>query len=160
MSNEQTYSMPEKEPINIHLLMSQAYFVYFLAFVLGLIVETFLKIKIGGLLLNQIGLIVIVLATLIMYWAQTVNKTPRYKEDGTKDFSRGPYKYSRNPTQTGLFLLVLGAGFMINSYSVIIFAILALVFSIMTVIPKEEKRHIRKYKEAYIGYMKKTRRII
>ena len=154
----------DKKPMNIHLILSRSYSVYFFAFIIGLVIDAILAlnfdIKLGGQQLSSIGFVVIMVATFLMYWAQTVNKKANYLPDGSKDFTSGPYKYSRNPTQMGLFLLVLGAGFMMNSYIVCFGAILALTFSTLYIIPLEESRHIRKHGEAYLNYMKKVRRLI
>ncbi len=151
-----------KKPVNIHLILSRSYSIYFFAFIIALILDVvlYLNIKFGGQMLSNIGFLLIILSTFLMYWAQTVNKKVHYLPDGSKDFTKGPYKYSRNPTQLGLFILVLGAGFMMNSYIIAISAVVALIFSAFFVIPEEEKRHIHKHGEVYIKYMKKVRRLI
>jgi len=154
------HTQHEKKPMNIHLILSRSYAVYFFAFILGLIFDTVIYPRLGGQNLQMIGCIIIVLSTFLMYWAQTVNKRVYYLPDGTKDFSRGPYKYSRNPTQLGLFMMVVGAGLIMNSYSVVITGIIALIFSVLVVIPEEESRHIKKHDGAYLQYMKRVRRII
>lgn len=154
------HTQREKKPMNIHLILSRSYAVYFFAFILGLIFDIVIHPRLGGQNVQMIGFIVIVLSTFLMYWAQTVNKKVYYLPDGTKDFSRGPYKYSRNPTQFGLFMMVVGAGLIMNSYSVIVVGVIALIFSVLVVIPEEESRHIKKHDGAYLQYMKRVRRII
>jgi protein-S-isoprenylcysteine O-methyltransferase Ste14 len=151
-----------KKPMNIHLILSRSYSIYFFAFIIALILDVVvnLNLKLGGQMLSSIGFALIILSTFLMYWAQTVNKKVYYLPDGSKDFTRGPYKYSRNPTQLGLFILVLGAGFMMNSYIISISAVVSLFFSAFFVIPEEESRHIRKHGEVYLKYMKKVRRLI
>ena len=151
-----------KKPMNIHLILSRSYSVYFFAFVISLVLDVVLNmdVQLGGLMLANIGLILIILSTFLMYWAQSVNKKAHYLPDGSKDFTAGPYKYSRNPTQMGLFILVLGAGFMMNSYIIVIASVLALTFSTLYIIPMEESRHIRKHGQVYLDYMKKVRRLI
>ena len=151
-----------KKPMNIHLILSRSYSIYFFAFIVSLILDIILNLtfKLGGQIISTIGFGLIVISTFLMYWAQKVNKKAHYLPDGGKDFTAGPYKYSRNPTQMGLFILVLGAGFMMNSYIITISAIVALFFSAFFVIPEEEARHIRKHGEAYLKYMKRVRRLI
>ncbi len=167
-TESQTQNLSEalniKKPMNIHVILSRSYSIYFFAFIIGLVIDSILSskfnIKLGGENLSAIGFILLILATFLMYWAQSVNSKTRYLPDGSKDFTAGPYKYSRNPTQMGLFILVLGAGFMMNSYIICVGAILALTFSTLYVIPMEEARHIRKHGDAYLSYMKKVRRLI
>ncbi|OGI77533.1 hypothetical protein A3C57_01730 [Candidatus Nomurabacteria bacterium RIFCSPHIGHO2_02_FULL_33_12] len=154
-------SSPEKiESMHLQILLSKSYSIYFFAFVFAIILDMIFNFKFGGQILQNIGLILMVLSTFLMYWAQTVNKKPAYLPDGQRNFSLGPYKYSRNPTQFGLFVLILSAGFIMNSYIVIIAGVIAFIFSFFVIIPKEEVRHIKKYGQVYLNYMKQTRRVL
>ena len=65
--------------MNIHLILSLVLFRYiFFAFIIGLVIDAILAlnfdIKLGGQHLSSIGFVVIMVATFLMYWAQTVNK--------------------------------------------------------------------------------------
>ena len=150
----------ESQIMNIEILLSKSYSVYFFAFIFGLFLDAIFSLSFNNKVLGIVGISLLVFATLLVYWAQKVNSKPVYLSNGNRDFTLGPYKYSRNPTQTGIFLIQLGAGLAMGSYFVIVGAILALLYSTKVVIKKEENRHIKKYGQVYLDYMKKVRRII
>lgn len=145
---------------DIQIILSKSYTLFLFAFVLGLMMDVILRLRINLVNIENIGILLVVLATLVIYWAQTVNKTPKYLSDGTRNFRCGPYAYSRHPTYLSIFLLMLGAAFLMNSYSILIASVVAFVISIFTFMAKEERRHIKKYGQLYIDYMKKVRRVI
>lgn len=154
---EQTMAEPK---MNIQILLSKSYSVYFFTFITALLFDIFIKFNFKSNTFGAIGLILIILSSLLIYWAQTVNKKPAYNPDGTRDFTLGPYKYSRNPTQTGLFIMMVGAGFVMGSFLVLASAVAAVMYSTFVIIPQEESRHIKKYGAVYTNYMKRVRRII
>lgn len=160
--NQPNISMADttKPSGDIQIILSKSYTLFFFCFVLGLIVDVLLGLRININNIENIGLILTVLSTLSIYWAQTVNKTPKYLPNGERNFSYGPYAYSRHPTYLSIFLLMVGAGFLMNSYSILIAAFIAYTISVFTFMAKEEKRHIKKYGDLYLNYMKKVRRII
>jgi len=160
-SAQQTHEKIMADPkMNIQLLLSKSYSVYFFSFIAALLFDVFINITFKSNVYGAIGLALIILSSLLIYWAQTVNKKPAYDKDGNRDFTLGPYAYSRNPTQTGLFIMVMGASFVMGSFLVMASAILALLYSCFVIIPMEERRHIKKYGDVYINYMKRVRRII
>ncbi len=86
--------------------------------------------------------------------------TPKYLANGDRNFAYGPYAYSRHPTYLSIFLLMVGASFLMNSYSILASAFIAYIIAAFTFMAKEEKRHIKKYGDVYLNYMKKVRRVI
>lgn len=159
LTTDHKAGLSEARP-NIQIILSKSYSFFLFSFAFGLILDVFAVSRINSAVLNSIGLGVILLASVLIYWAQTVNKRPHYKPDGTRDFSRGPYAFSRHPTYLGLFLVMLGAGFAMSSYVVIAVVIVSFIISTQTFMVKEEARHIQKYGRQYLDYMKKTRKVL
>ncbi len=145
---------------NIQILLSQSYSVYMFSFGLGLVLDLLIDQRINSPLLNYIGLMLILLASILIYWAQTVNKKPAYLPDGSRNFALGPYAFTRHPTYLGLFLVMIGAGLVMSSYAIILTSILAFVIAVRVFMTKEEARHIAKYKDQYLNYMKKTPKVL
>jgi len=69
----------------------------------------------------------------------------------------GPYRFSRNPMLTGVFILLFGIGFAVKSLSLIVFFtplyILANVSEIKAI---EEPELVKRLGEAYIAYRRRT----
>ncbi len=145
---------------DIQIILSKSYSLFFFAFIIGLILDFIFKARIGVPTLMYAGVVIVFLSSIWIYWAQTVNKAPKYLPNGDRNFMLGPYKYSRHPTYFGISMLMLGAGFVTDSASVVVTAVTAFVISVFTFMTKEEKRHIKKYGDNYLAYMKKVRKVI
>jgi len=65
------------------------------------------------------------------------------------------YRYTRNPMYFGLHFTILGIGFILNSTGVVLTAILAALFGIVTA-KREESVLLAKYGEPYREYRKQT----
>jgi protein-S-isoprenylcysteine O-methyltransferase Ste14 len=69
----------------------------------------------------------------------------------------GPYAYARNPMLTGIFLLLFGIGFLIESFSLIfIFTPLFIVVNALELKKIEEPELEKRLGQKYIDYKKKT----
>jgi len=69
----------------------------------------------------------------------------------------GPYKYARNPMLTGVFLLLFGIGFAIQSPSlVLIFTPLYVLVNLWELRKIEEPELIKRLGEDYLTYRKRT----
>ncbi len=145
----------------VHLVLSHSYTVFLLAVILGIIFDILIPTSFFGSYLYQyIGFILIVLGSLLIYWAQkTTNCTKKEELEGGKiirDFARGPYKYSRNPTHIGLTATALGLGLAINSVFSVIFILIAFFITKIIFIKKEEALLEKRYGEDYCNYKKKV----
>ena len=145
----------------IHFVLSHSYIVFLLSIILGIIFHNYYNIHIlNGVTVPYIGLIVIILGTLLIYWAQSSSKSQDNKEieeeRNEKDFERGPYAYSRNPTHIGLTMVTLGLGLILNSFFIFVFVIIASLVTKLIFIRKEEKLLERKYGQKYLDYKKKV----
>ncbi len=160
--NQSNIAMTEtvKPSGDIQIILSKSYTLFFFFFVLGLIVDVLMNFRINLPNIENIGLVIAVLATTVIYWAQTVNKKPKYLPNGERNFRMGPYAFSRHPTYLSIFLLMVGAALLMNSYSILVTSIVAYVVAIFTFMEKEEQRHIKKYGDLYLKYMKRVGRVL
>lgn len=108
-----------------------------------------------------IGFTLIILATAIILWAVTsARKLIRdiVVSPSVDVFKTGSYRFSRNPTYLGLTLLIVGFGFVANSFPIIISAIIAFVVVHFTALKKEEQALLDKFGEVYKQYKAEVRR--
>lgn len=160
--NEQTTGQVKPNHSHINTVMSWGTIVFLIAVFAGGLVDFFYPRNItndSGT--ESIGLALIVLATVIIFWA--TNSARKLVKDiavnvSVDVFKTGSYRYSRNPTYLGLTLLVLGFGFISNSLSIIISAIVAFVIVHFTFLKKEEESLETKFGEVYRQYKKEVRR--
>jgi len=145
----------------VHFLLSHSYLVFLISVILGVVFDIFLPFN---LFLNtsfqSIGVGFIILGSIVVYWAQSISGN--YDENSPKDknksfFYRGPYKYTRNPTHFGLFIMTLGLALLINSLFSIIFTIIAHILTKFFFVKKQEKVLENKYGELYLEYKKKVK---
>jgi len=103
----------------------------------------------GGLLL--------VLASLLIIWAQSTSRN-LHKHDITKEtFCRGPYCFTRSPTHWGLFIMMLGFGIMIHAPFIILTTVLSFIITRTIFLRKEESILAQKYGHAYLEYKKSVK---
>lgn len=145
----------------VHYVLFSSSFIFLLAIILGVFFDTFLNKEIfsDGIYQN-IGFILLVIGSIIIYWAQKASlnfKIKIQKNIKKSYFEFGPYGYTRHPTHFGLFVMTLGFGLLINSLFSIIFTILAHFFTKIFNVKKEEEILISKYGETYSEYKKKVK---
>ncbi len=148
----------EKEiKATVHHVLSYSYSVFWLGLILGMLVDLAYPIRIIPKAITEpIGLALMILAPLLIFWAQSTSyKLSLKKEKLTKeDFGRGPYKLTGSPTHLGLMFLSLGFGVLINSIFVIIFTIISYFVSRHSFVKEEEKMLSERYGEEYLNYKK------
>ena len=139
----------------VHVILARSYSIYFLFFIVGVFLDLVFNLKILKLsFLVSLGAILIFFASLLIFWAQRTSRNLK-KETLTKEsFSKGPYRFSRNPTHWGLFLLMLGFGFIINAIFIVIFAVISFILTKVIYLKKEESILERKYGAPYREYKK------
>lgn len=145
----------------VHIVLSHSYTVFLLAVILGVIFDILIPTSyFGNYIFQYVGITLIILGSLLIYWAQrTTNCTKKEElEKGilVRDFARGPYKYSRNPTHIGLTTMALGLGFTINSVFSVVFVIIAFLITKIVFIKKEEALLEKRYGDDYCNYKKKV----
>jgi protein-S-isoprenylcysteine O-methyltransferase Ste14 len=143
----------------VHFILSNTYIMFLVAVVLGAIFDMIFHVRIfTGMVYSYIGFVLIILGSLLIYWAQaTSNVTSKdMQTKGIRDFDRGPYKYSRNPSYLGLIITILGLAFVVNSLSILVFLIIACVVVNFVFLREEEVILEERYGQAYLDYKKKV----
>lgn len=139
----------------VHFILSHSYVIFLLAVVFGVVFDIVVPLRMfRGLVSQYFGLILIVLGSLLAYWAQkSSHVTKKTKnESGNLVFMHGPYKYLRSPTHFGLFIMTLGLAVLISSPFSVLFTIIAEIITKIFFIKKEEKILSLKYGENYDNY--------
>lgn len=148
----------------IHSILSYAYFVFLLAVILGLIFDLFIEVNLNWTNThNIIGPLALIFGSILIYWAQTSSlRTAQLKKKGvTIDiFRQGPYRFIRNPSYLGVFIISLGLALLLSSFFSIVFSVLAYLIIRIVFVKKEELLLSQKYGEPYNKYKDENKDII
>ena len=86
-----------------------------------------------------------------------VKGTPVPFNPPPKVVQTGPYRYTRNPMLAGVFVLLLGIGFAVNSFSLVVFFTpLYVLLNVWELKNIEEPELEKRLGDEYIEYRKKT----
>lgn len=146
----------------VHTVLGHSYLVYFATLLLGLLIDTKFALRFQLPFLTSIGFVLLFVGPALILWAQhtshklavkqiTINPTTL-----VRDFLKGPYTFSRSPTHLGLFLMIIGLGFLFNSISIVATTILAFILTKYIFVPKQESLLGEKYGEEYRAYKKQV----
>lgn len=139
----------------VHRILAHSYSFYFFMFLLGVSLDSIFPLKI---LNNRItipaGLLLLLLATVLIFWAQKTSRNLKKENLNKEMFSKGPYAITRSPTHWGLFMLMLGFGFTINAIFLVISSLLSLLVTRLVFLRKEEIILEKKYGAPYLEYKK------
>ena len=144
----------------VHHTLAHSYYSYFILFLLGITLDLLypVRISIHPVIISSIGILIIVISSFLIFWAQRTSHKLNVKDEITVEtFCKGPYCYTRTPTNFGLFFLVLGFAFVINAFFLVIFTIVAFVLAKLFFLKKQEAILEEKYGSPYIEYKKKVR---
>lgn len=141
---------------NVHKVLAHSYTIYFVLLLVGICLDLFFDYTVfSNSTMIPVGFLFLILATIIILWAQKTGRELRkIGEVKAEHFRRGPYYYTRIPTQWGLFFLILGFGIITNSFFVILFTIISFFISKFIFIDKHDRILINKYGIAYMEYKK------
>ena len=104
-----------------------------------------------------IGVAFLLLATILILWAQMTSRNLSKQNITKETFCKGPYCYTRSPTHWGLFLLLLGFGFIANAFFLIILTLISFVITKFIFLEKEENALAMKYGAPYLEYKKEVK---
>ncbi|HRH30455.1 MAG TPA: methyltransferase [Candidatus Paceibacterota bacterium] len=155
--------MEEKLFKSIHEVLARSYFVFFLFILIGLLISFFWDISLFPEVKNDLGFTVLVLGTVLVFWAQQSSRKTKHKrghsdlEISKEGFVKGPYKFYRSPTHLGVFLLCAGMAILDNSFIVALTSVIAFIFTRIVFIKREEKMLEEKYGEVYRHYKNKVK---
>lgn len=158
--HQEIHTVPRKPTYenSVHNVLAHSYSFYFVSFLVAVIFYTFFPIHIfnNGIFFG-LGVFLLFASTMLIFWSQ---HTSRNLKEGTityHNFLAGPYKYSRSPTHVGLFLLMFGFAFIVNSFFVALFSIISFIITKMVFIRKEEQLLAQKYGAPYKEYQQMVR---
>lgn len=145
----------------IHVILFHTYVVFLGAVILGVIFDQIFAVHIlDNYNLQNLGLTMIIFGSILVYWAQSTTNAPKSeltKERDINFFLRGPYKYTRNPTNLGLTVMTLGLGFILNSFFSVLFIVITYLISRFIFIRKQDSILAERYGEVFTDYKKKVR---
>lgn len=145
----------------IHQILLHSYSVFLFAVILGVLFDIVFHFNLfSNKIFQYIGILFIVIGSLVVYWAQYTSANYNEEKALLKNksyFNRGPYKYLRTPTHSGLFIMTLGLAILINSLFSVVFTILAHIITKIFFVRKQEKILENKYGDVYGDYKKKVK---
>jgi protein-S-isoprenylcysteine O-methyltransferase Ste14 len=118
----------------------------------------------GTSIVFWIGIIIICLGLFLRYWS--INLLGRYfrttveLEIGQKIIQKGPYKWIRHPSYSGIILFCIGYGLAVQSWLSLIIAVSLPTIALLYRIKIEEKALVRGIGTEYEAYQKKTKKLI
>ncbi len=153
----------ERHGLNVHQILAHGYLIYLAAIVVGFGASYLWPETVSVPFETSYGFILIVLGTALVYWAQHASGTTAHKRDipgehvQRDQFFVGPYKYTRSPTQYGLFLMAFGLALLYGSLYMVITTIIAVLIGKFFIIREEEKNLAEKYGQPYLDYKKRVK---
>jgi protein-S-isoprenylcysteine O-methyltransferase Ste14 len=108
-----------------------------------------------------VSLLLIAAGVCVTTWSALqfikVKGTPVPFNPPPKVVKTGPYRYVRNPMLTGVFLLLFGIGFAVNSFSLVLFFTpLYVLLNVWELKSIEEPELVKRLGDEYIEYRGKT----
>ena len=159
-----TTTTPAGKPTisKVHNVLARSYSTYFVFLLLGLILDHFFPIRVFPSFAPAIGMILIMLATLLILWAQQTSLNLEKKKKagatiGETDFHQGPYRFSRSPTHVGLNMLFVGFGFLFSSPIIVVAVLIPFFFARFFFLKKMEQILEEKYSTLYKTYKEKVK---
>ena len=145
----------------VHVLLFHSYSIYFFAIILGVVCDIIFPFRIfHGIVYEYIGIAFIAIGSILVYWAQYITRSVGKSVSVERDvnfFLHGPYKYTRNPTNLGLTLAVLGLGLIMSSFFSIVFVSAAYIISKIFFIKKQDSILEERYGNTFDDYRKKVK---
>jgi len=143
---------------SIHQVLAHSYATHLILFLVGAIFDLIFNFKFFyGSLVVPLGIFSLIFGTLLIFWAQKTSHNLDKSNISQETFRQGPYRYTRVPTNFGLFFLVLGFGLTINAFFVIFSALISFLLSKFIFLAKQEKILALKYGAPYLEYKKIVR---
>jgi protein-S-isoprenylcysteine O-methyltransferase Ste14 len=139
----------------VHRVLAHSYFVYFFFLIVSVALDIIYPLNVFETNFTiPAGIIMLILATMLILWAQNTSRNLKKENINTESFLHGPYCYTRSPTHYGLGLLMLGFGFIANAFFVIMLTLISLVITKFFFLKIQEEILEEKYGEPYKEYKK------
>ena len=111
-----------------------------------------------------IGIIIIVLGLFLRYWSINILgkyfRTTVEVEESQKIVQKGPYKFIRHPSYSGIILFCIGYGLAVQNWLSLIIAISLPTIALLYRIKIEEEALVKGIGTDYEAYQKKTKKLI
>jgi len=111
-----------------------------------------------------IGIIIIVLGLFLRYWSINILgkyfRTTVEVEESQKIVEKGPYKFIRHPSYSGIILFCIGYGLAVQNWLSLIIAISLPTIALLYRIKIEEEALVKGIGTDYEAYQKKTKKLI
>lgn len=148
----------KKGRLRVHTVLAHSYVFYLVAFLIGLFLDFIFPLNVlKGFVKVPIGIAFIIFGSLLIFWAQRASRHFSKENLTKKNFSKGPYEFTRDPTNWGVFFLMLGFGIMADASFIIIFTIISFIFSKVVFLKKQESILANKYGDPYLEYKKSVK---
>lgn len=142
----------------VHQVLAHSYTTHLILFLVGVIFDLIFSFKFFyGSLVAPLGISFLIFGTILILWAQKTSRNLDKSNISKETFRQGPYRYTRVPTNFGLFFLVLGFGLIINAFFVILSAFISFLLSKFIFLAKQEKILALRYGAPYLEYKKMVR---
>ena len=146
------------QSVRIHSVLAHSYSFYLIAFLVGFFFDFIFQFTIfNHPIILSIGFILIIFSSILIFWAQNTSRNLKNKILTKDDFLIGPYRFSRSPTHWGLSFLMLGFGFLVNGFFIVLFTVISFFITKFIFLREEESILAQKYGEPYLEYKKLVR---
>lgn len=139
----------------VHKILAHSYSVYLFALLISVSLNMIFNFKIFiNPKIEYVGFLFLIFATLLIFWAQITSQNLSKENITRETFRGGPYRFTRIPTNFGLFFLMLGFGMIANSFFIILFAPISFLIAKFVFIKEQERILAEKYGAPYLEYKK------
>ena len=155
MENDDKNSIPKHA---VHKILAHSYSLHFILFLIGVVLDIVFNFKFfNNSSMLPIGILFLLFGTFLVLWAQKTSRKLKKDDISKETFCKGPYCFTRIPTNFGLFFLVLGFGLIINAFFVVLSAFVSFFFAKFVFLNKQEKILAIKYGTPYLEYKEKVK---
>ena len=140
--------------------------IFFAPVFLGVLIHVFIwrGEVIGGTIGLVIGLVLISVGVLLIYWSWiTMRRHGEHPEPGEPTetlVTSGPFKRTRNPIYSGFLLIAAGLAIALNGMAILVSVFFGVALLTALVIRREEAYLLREFGEIYAKYENRTGRWI
>jgi protein-S-isoprenylcysteine O-methyltransferase Ste14 len=154
----ENYNMTHHYKNKVHKILVHSYSVYFFLLLLGICLDIIFSLKIfNDSVAVPVGVLLLMLGTILIFWSQKTSRNLKKEEISKETFSQGPYRFTRTPTNFGLFFLVFGFGVILNAFFVVLTTFISFLIAKFVFLKKQEIILAEKYGVPYLEYKKSVK---
>lgn len=143
---------------SVHKILAHSYGMHFVLFLMGVVLDLIFKLQFfSNPLIVYKGIVLLVFGSLLIIWAQYTSRNLKVENVTKETFCNGPYRFTRTPTNFGLFFMMFGFGLMLNALFIMITSIISFVVAKFVFLNKEEELLALKYGAPYLEYKKSVK---